>query len=130
VGMAIDPTNGRIFIGCRNPQKLIVMSTKNGKVEGDMPIGPSVDAIKFLDGLAFASTGDSQLSVAGETAPGKFAILQTVKTGEGARTMALDPVARRIFLPSAEYGAAPGGGRRSQKPDSFKLIVVGPQTSK
>jgi DNA-binding beta-propeller fold protein YncE len=128
VGMAIDPTNGRIFIGCRNPQKLIVMSTKNGEVVGDMPIGPSVDAIKFLDGLAFASTGDSQLSVAGETAPGKFAILQTVKTGEGARTMALDPVARRIFLPSAEYEAAPSGGRRSQKPDSFKLIVVGPQT--
>jgi DNA-binding beta-propeller fold protein YncE len=129
VGMAIDTTNGRIFIGCRNPQKLIVMSTRNGEVLADLPIGPTVDAVKFLDGQAFATTGDSQLSVAAETAPGKFAIVQTVKTGEGARTMALDPTARRIFLPGAEYEIG-ANNRRVQKPDTFKLLVVAPQAAK
>ena len=27
VGMSIDPSKGRLFIGCRKPQKVIVMST-------------------------------------------------------------------------------------------------------
>src|SRR5207249_11744460 len=27
-GMAIDTANSRLFVGCRGPQKLIVMSTK------------------------------------------------------------------------------------------------------
>src|SRR5437762_4562351 len=43
VGMAIDGKSGRIFIGCRGPQKLIVMDTKDGKVLSEMPIGESVD---------------------------------------------------------------------------------------
>src|SRR5215831_12257121 len=77
VGMAIDTKAGRIFIGCRGPQKLIVMSTRDGKVLADLPIGGSVDAIKIVDGQVFASTAGSELFVAAETAPGKFAIVQT-----------------------------------------------------
>jgi DNA-binding beta-propeller fold protein YncE len=64
VGMAIDARNGRLFIGCRGPQKLIVMSTKDGKVLSDMPIGDSVDAVKLDNGQVFASTAGSQLFVA------------------------------------------------------------------
>src|SRR5262249_20375908 len=91
VGMAIDAKNGRLFIGCRGPQKLIVMSTKDGKVLSDLPIGENVDAVKLDGGQAFASTAGSQLFVASETkSPGKFAIVQTVKTGDGARTMGVD----------------------------------------
>ena len=100
------------------------MNTKDGKVISDMPIGPSVDAIKLDDDQAFASTASSQLFVAGETSPGKYAIVDTVQTGEGARTMAIDPGTHRIYLPSADYEAG-ASGRRSQKPGTFKLIVVG-----
>src|SRR5579872_5366977 len=39
VGMAIDTKNRRLFIGCRKPQKLIVMSADDGKVLADLPIG-------------------------------------------------------------------------------------------
>src|SRR5882762_4980710 len=74
VGMAIDANNGRLFIGCRGPQKLIVMSTKDGKVLSDLPIGANVDAVKLDKGQVFASTAGAQLFVAGETSPGKFAL--------------------------------------------------------
>ena len=47
VGMAMDPKTHRLFVGCRNPQKLIVMSSENGKVLADLPIGVGVDATKF-----------------------------------------------------------------------------------
>jgi DNA-binding beta-propeller fold protein YncE len=129
VGMALDARNGRLFIGCRGPQKLIVMSTKDGKVLSDMPIGESVDAIKLDNGQAFASTAGSQLFVAGETSPAKFAIVQTVKTGEGARTMGLDPTTHRIYLPAAEYETG-ANGRRTAKPGSFMILVVAPQAMK
>ena len=129
VGMAIDTNAGRIFIGCRGPQKLIVMSIKDGKVLADLPIGESVDAIKIVDGQIFATTAGSQLFVAAETAPEKFAIVQTVKTGEGARTMGVDPTTRRIYLPSAEYETV-ANGRRAQKPGTFKILVAAPHSAK
>src|SRR5882672_4415265 len=47
VGMSIDPAKHRLFVGCRKPQKMIVMSTEDGKVLADLPIGAGVDATKF-----------------------------------------------------------------------------------
>jgi DNA-binding beta-propeller fold protein YncE len=129
VGMAIDVKNGRIFIGCRGPQKLIVMSTKDGKVLSDLPIGESVDAIKLDNGQAFASTAGSQLFVASETAPGKFEIVQTVKTGDGARTMDVDPTTHKIYLPAAEFGTG-AGGRQAPKPGTFMILVLAHQAVK
>lgn len=123
VGMAIDARNGRLFIGCRGPRKLIVMSTKDGKVLSEAPIGESVDAVKLDNGQAFASTAGAQLFVAGETSPGKFAIVQTVKTGDGARTMGVDPTTHRIYLPAAEYETG-ANGRRAAKPGTFMILVV------
>ena len=123
VGMALDRKSGRLFIGCRGPQKLIVMSTKDGHVLSDMPIGASVDAVKLDAGQAFASTAGSELYVAGERSPGKFEIVQTVKTGEGARTMDIDASTHRIYLPAAEYETG-ANGRRAVKAGSFMILVV------
>jgi hypothetical protein len=128
VGMAIDTAKGLLFIGCRGPQKLIVMSTKNGEVLSNLPIGESVDAIKLIDGQAFASTAGAQLFVAGETA-GKYAIVQTVKTGEGARTMGVDAAKRRIYLPTAEYEIG-ANNKPAQKPGTFMILEVAPRPVK
>jgi len=97
VGLSIDPTKRRLFIGCRNPQKLIVMSTDDGKVLADLPIGAGVDATKFDGRQAFTSCRDGKLDVAGETAPGKVEIQQTVATPVGARTMDVDPETRKVY---------------------------------
>jgi hypothetical protein len=105
---------------------LIVMSTKDGKVLSDLPIGESVDAVKLDNGHVFASTAGSQLFVAGEESTGKYSIEQTVKTGEGARTMGLDPATHRIYLPAAEYETG-ANGRRTVKADTFMILVVAPQ---
>ena len=50
----MDAKNGRLFIGWRRPQRLIVMSTKDGNALSDLPIGESVDAVKLDSGQAFA----------------------------------------------------------------------------
>jgi hypothetical protein len=127
VGMSIDTKKRRLFIGCRKPQKLIVMSTDDGKVLSDLPIGESVDATKFHDGQAFASCRDATLTIAAETSPGKFEIAQTVKTATGARTMGLDPTTNMIYLPTAEFEAPKPGAKRgpAMKPGTFMILVVG-----
>jgi len=96
VGLSIDTAKHRLFVGCRNPQKMIVMSTDDGKVIADLPISAGVDATRFDGHQAFASCRDGKLHVAAEAAPGKFEIQQVVTTALGAKTMDVDPEKRKI----------------------------------
>lgn len=123
VGMAIDGNTHRLFIGCRNPQKLIVMNTSNGAVEADLPIGAGVDATGFNKGEAFASCRDGSLTVATQQG-GKWTVEQVVKTPDGARTMGIDPQNGHIYLPTAELEPATSG-RPRPKPGTFMIVEVG-----
>jgi len=123
VGMSMDVVKRRLFVGCRKPQKLVVMNADDGKVLADMPIGAGVDATKF-DGDVFASCGDGTLTVVRETS-GKFEVLQKVQTRRGARTMGVDTMTHRLYLPTAELEPpAEGQTRPRPKPDSFMIVVV------
>ncbi len=125
-GMSLDPATHRLYVGCRN-QKLVVMDATSGKVLADLPIGPGVDATAFHGGLAFASCGDSTMTVVKETAPGTFTAVQTVTTAPGARTLAIDPVTGAIFMPSADFTPPPANAPRPRPqmvPGTFKIIVV------
>jgi DNA-binding beta-propeller fold protein YncE len=126
VGLSIDPATHRLFIGCRNPQKLVVMNDETGKIEAALPIGAGVDATAAAAGLAFASAGDGTLTVAALKA-GAFDVQQTVKTPTGARTMGMNAVTHRLFLPTAEMEPAVAGARPKQKPDTFMIVVVAAQ---
>jgi DNA-binding beta-propeller fold protein YncE len=124
VGMAMNVEHRYLFIGCRKPQKLIVMNADDGKVLADLPIGAGVDATKFADDI-FASCGDGTLTVAHETSPGKFEVVQTVKTPRGARTMGVDPNTHKVYLPTAEMDPpAQGQTRPRPKPGTFMIVVV------
>jgi len=123
VGMSIDEKAHRLFIGCRNPQKMIVMSTETGKIEADLPIGAGVDATRVFRDQAFASCRDGSLTVIDEKA-GNFNVAQTVKTADGARTMGFDPMTRKIFLPTAEMLPAENGKRPQPKPETFEIVVL------
>lgn len=129
-GMALDRKDHLLFIGCRNPQKLIAMSTEDGKIVADLPIGAGNDAVRFAHGQAFASCRDGSLTVAGQQ-DGKWQVEQVVNTRDGARTMGIDAKTNTIYLPTAESeppapGEAPSR-RPKMKPDSFMIVVVGQQ---
>ena len=124
VGMAIDEAAHLLFVGCRNPHMMIVMSSETGKVVASLPIGPGVDATRYFAGQAFASSGgDGTLTVVGKR-NGKWAVEQTIKTQMGARTMGLDKSRRRIFLPTAELLPAPAGKKPQPKPGTFRIVEV------
>jgi DNA-binding beta-propeller fold protein YncE len=123
VGMSMDPNHNVLFIGCRQPQKLIVMNAADGKIMADLPIGSGVDATKF-DGDIFASCRDGTLTVVRETALNKYEVVQTVKTPAGARTMGVDTTTHTLYLPTAEFMPSEAGKRPAIKPDSFIVVVV------
>ena len=126
VGMAIDPVGHHLFIGCRKPEKMMVMSTETGKIESALPIGSGNDAARYDHGQAFASCRDGSLTVISERV-GHFEVEQTVKTVEGARTMGIDSTRQEIFLPTAEMLPAAPGHRPEPKPGSFEIVVVSRQ---
>lgn len=122
-GLAIDAKGHHLFVGCRKPQEMIVMNTEDGKIEATLPIGAGVDATRFDRGQAIASCGDGSLTVVGEKS-GKWDVEQTVKTVAGARTMGLDLMTNKIYLPTAEMEPVTTG-RPRPKPGTFMIVVVG-----
>src|SRR5438105_7526364 len=130
-GMAIDVKNHRLFIGASN-KLMLMMDSTNGKIVGQVPIGPGVDSTWFdpQSQYAFSSSADSTTTIAHEDNPNQLTVVQTLKTAPGARTMALDPVTHRVYMPTAEFnpppaGAAPGRGRPSMVPNTMKILIFG-----
>lgn len=132
-GLAIDPEHHILFSGCHN-QVMAMSDAVAGKVVASVPIGRGVDACRYDagTGLAFASTGDGNITVIHEDSPTSFKVVQTVKTQLGARTMALNPKTHTLYTVTAKFGpmppATPGQRRRrrpSMVPGSFTLFVVG-----
>ena len=78
-----------------------------------MCIGDGVDANKFdrKNGYAFASCRDGTVTIAKENGDA-LEVLQTLKTQQGSRTMALDTTTHRIYLAAAEFGERKAGERR------------------
>jgi YVTN family beta-propeller protein len=125
-GLAADWKSHRLFAGCDN-KMMAVINADDGKVVATVPIGEGVDANAFdpETNLAFASTGDGNLTVAHEEAPDKYTVVATVPTKKSARTMGLDLKTHDIFLPAAEFDPpAPGERRGKMKPGSFVVLVV------
>src|SRR3989440_3628057 len=62
-GLAYDARTNRLFIGCGNEPKMVVMDSKTGKVIGSYPIGSGVDFGGFDPDahLIFFSCGDGTL---------------------------------------------------------------------
>ena len=125
VGLSIDPEKHRLFIGCRKPQKMLVMRTEDGKIVADLPIAAGVDATRWDGNQALASTREGKLSVA-EEKNGTWQTVQTVTTGLGTKTMDIDNEEHKIYLPTAEFDQPKPGatGRPTAKPGTFMIVVV------
>ncbi len=129
-GMAIDTKDHRLFIGCSN-KMMVVMDYLTGKVVTTVPIGQGVDANAFdpASGLAFASNGEGNVTIAHLDTPDRLTVVQTLPTARGCRTMTLDPRSHKIYLSAASFEApTPGatGQRPRMVPGSFKVLVYGP----
>jgi DNA-binding beta-propeller fold protein YncE len=140
-GLALDAKNEILFAACRNPQNMVILSAKDGKILDTLPLAGSSDGATFNPKTmeAFSSHGNGTLSVIKENSPTSFTVEETLTTMTGAKTLTLDAKTGNIVLIAAEYGPAPApttppdptkkaggrGGRGPMLPDSFTVLVVG-----
>ena len=125
-GLAIDRQRRRLFAACGN-KKMAIVDADSGKVIASVDIGAGADGAAFDNGFAFSSNGgDGTMTVVQETSAGKFEVVETVQTARTARTMGADPKTHKLYLPAAEQGPPPAGGkgRGTIVPDSFHVMVV------
>jgi hypothetical protein len=109
---------------------MIVSDPASGKVLATPAIGSGPDGVAFDDGYAFSANREGNITMVGESAPGKYDVVATIPTQLGARTIGADQKAHKLYLPTAEYGAPTASkdgkaGRPQAVPDSFMILVVG-----
>ena len=110
-----------------------MVDAATGKVVAHQQTCSGVDAGGFDPGskLVFISCAEGIISVIHEVSPDFYELVDTVKTQLWARTMALDPVTKKIFLPTADIETSPNADPqkpfvRRIKPGSFRVLVVAP----
>jgi DNA-binding beta-propeller fold protein YncE len=129
-GLAIDVQRHRLFSVGRN-QLAAVLDADSGKLLATLPIGSGTDGIAFDPGTgcAYASNGEGTISVIRPTGPVAYEVAATVPTRVGARTIVVNPLTHRLYLPTAEFTPLPKdaqpGTRPALIPDSFQIIEVG-----
>lgn len=128
-GCAVNPKTDVVFSTCRNGN-MVISDGKSGKVLGTCPIdkGPDAAGVDLAWNLAFSSNGSGTVTVLGldSASPTGYKVVQTLKTVNGARTMAYDNLTHTIYVVSAEFappkpGATGFARRGTMVPGSFTL---------
>ncbi len=125
-GLAIDGRQ-RLYSVCEND--MMVVSASDGTRLAQVPIGAGADGVVWLDGFAYSANGaDGTISVVRAGASGPIESAGTWATAKGARTIAADPLTRRVYLPAAApeptdaTRAAPA--RPAWQADSLYILVL------
>jgi DNA-binding beta-propeller fold protein YncE len=132
-GLALDVKHHRSFSGCGNAV-MVVSDTRLGKSVAVVPIGHGVDGVEFDAVLqnAYSANGEGTLTVVHEAGPDQFAVLETLPTVRGARTIALDAATHLLYLPTAKFGPTPAASAATPRPrppilpGTFEVLVVAP----
>lgn len=98
--MALDEENGRLFVGCRAPARLLVMSAQDGKVVATLPCVADVDEV-FYDARSkriYATGGGGSVAVFTQLGPDLYKVLGRVPTLPGARTALYVAETRTLYV--------------------------------
>ncbi len=131
-GLAMDTQGRRLFSVCAN-KVMIVTDAESGKQVAQVPVGVEPDAVVYdvEKKLIFSSNCDGTLTVVKQESPDKYTVVQTLATQKEARTMALDPVSHRLYLPYEDVKPGqkptPPGDLPEFTSGTFHLMVVSPQ---
>ena len=86
--MALDEADHRLFVGCRNPSRLVVLNTDSGDVIAKTDISGDCDDL-FYDTKrrrVYAICGAGKIDVIDQIDPNTYRVSTTIDTADGART--------------------------------------------
>jgi YVTN family beta-propeller protein len=104
-GLAIDIKNNRLFSVARKTQTLVVLNASNGKIIQTLPIGAGVDGVVYdaKKQVVVTSNGEGTATVVKQITADKYAVVQTLTTTKGQKTIALDEQSHQLFFSGASY---------------------------
>jgi hypothetical protein len=110
-GLAYDPATQRVFVSCRGDKPILaVLDAQSGRVVARPTIGHGSDGVVF-DAQAhriYSSNGfDGTLVVIAQVDADTYRLSEAITTRPYARTMALDPKTKKVYLVTAEGAVDP-----------------------
>ena len=116
--LALDDANQRLFVGCRQPPRLMVLDTKSGKLVAETEIAGDVDNL-FYDAQRkrlYASCGEGFIECISHSDANHYQPLPRIATAKGARTCLFVEESGQLFL------AVP---RHENRPAQIRLFQAG-----
>jgi hypothetical protein len=98
--MALDEASHQVFVGCRQPARLVVLDTATGKLLASVEISGDTDDL-FYDAKRqriYISCGEGFLDVIQGRDGDRFERMARQPTRAGARTCFYSPEADRLYL--------------------------------
>jgi DNA-binding beta-propeller fold protein YncE len=98
--MALDEANHRLFIGCRNPARLLVYDTTTGRATTSLEIGDDTDDL-FYDAeqkRLYVSCGAGLINLIHQEGADRYHSIGSIPTAAGARTALFVPELKRFYL--------------------------------
>lgn len=97
--MALDEEHHRLFVGCRNPAKLVVIDTDTGKIVSTVDCCPNVcDLYYDAQRERIYASGDEYVSVIRQADPNTYKIVGFVTTNSRANTSLFVPSTRKFYV--------------------------------
>jgi DNA-binding beta-propeller fold protein YncE len=139
-GIAFDKTGQRIFVGCRgrNPV-LAVLDSGSGRLITTLEIGRGNDGVIYdsTTRRIYTSNGvEANVVIYEQITPDTYKLAEAPTTRPYARTMALDPKTRKLYLVTAEGSVDPANKINKAVapfypnryfPDTFTVLTYSPR---
>jgi hypothetical protein len=105
--MALDESNHRLFVVCRNPARFVAIDTDTGKIVASLStVGDSDDV--FLDEKRkriYVIGGEGAVAVIAQSDPDHYREVERIRTRSGARTGFFSPDFDRLYVAIRKQGS-------------------------
>jgi DNA-binding beta-propeller fold protein YncE len=110
--IAFDEANGRLFIVCRDPGKLVVLNSANGRTIASFPTGAHADEVVFdpTHHRVYVASGEGKIFPYEQVDADHYKALEPIQSAPGAKTAVLYPDCSRLFV-----AVSPGEGKTGAK---------------
>jgi DNA-binding beta-propeller fold protein YncE len=104
--MGLDESNHRLFVGCRNPARLVVLDTNTGHSVADLEVSGDTDDL-FFDAARkriYLSCGDGFIDIITQRDANTYGLREKIATRPGARTGFFSSALNQFFLAVPKRG--------------------------
>jgi hypothetical protein len=104
--MALDEANHRLFVGTRDPPKLIVFDTNSGKMVSILDVANDADDV-FYDSAKkriYVSCGEGFINIFQQQDATHYHMIANLRTAQGARTSLFVPELHSFYLAVPHIG--------------------------